>query len=244
MPPAPPEDLDPDRLTPSLLLWAYAQGIFPMAHPSTGRIEWYSPDPRALIPLDDRFHVPKNLARVLRKGIFEIRLDTDFRAVMRACAAPRRDQDEEETWISDELIDVYATLADLGHTRTVEAWRDGVMVGGLYGVQLGGAFFGESMFIRPEAGGTDASKACLVHLVRILRRGGFTLLDTQFWTPHLARFGCFEVSRREYLRRLADAIERNGRWPASGTYEADYDPPSSDAARSRPERTEDTREWK
>ncbi len=186
------------ELTPQLLLSAYSQGYFPMAD-EFGNIYWFDPDPRAIIPLDERFHVPKRLARTVRRGIFEIRVDTAFRPVMEACAA------RDETWISDELIEIYTELHRMGFAHSVESWLDGELVGGLYGVALRGLFAGESMFSRAR----DASKVALVHLVERLRAGGFTLLDTQFITPHLARFGATEIPRGEYLLLLSDAM---GTW--------------------------------
>jgi leucyl/phenylalanyl-tRNA---protein transferase len=195
----------------SLLLRAYSQGIFPMADPRTGRIDYYSPDPRAVLPLDD-FHVPKSLARRARSRVFELRSDTAFERVIRACAEPRPDR--RETWLDERLIEPYVELFRAGFAHSVEAWRNGALVGGLYGVHLGAAFFGESMFSRPESGGRDASKLCLVDLVERLRAGGFRLLDTQFMTAHLARFGCVEISRKRYLARLSDALQLSARWPA------------------------------
>lgn len=186
------------RLAPQLLIAAYCQGIFPMAH-DDGGIYWYDPDPRAILPLD-AVHVSRRLARTVRNGRFEIRVDHAFRAVMELCATPAADR--ESTWISPELIDVYTTLHQLGFAHSVEAWRDDRLVGGLYGVAIRGLFAGESMFSRE----TDASKVALVHLVERLRRGGFQLLDTQFITGHLARFGAIEVSREEYQERLARAL--------------------------------------
>ncbi len=183
------------ELTPQLLLSAYSQGYFPMAD-EFGNIYWFDPDPRAIIPLDERFHVSKRLARTVRCGVFEIRVDTAFRAVMEACAA------RDETWISDELIEVYTELHRMGFAHSVESWHDGELVGGLYGVALRGLFAGESMFSRQR----DASKVALVHLVERLRAGGFTLLDTQFITPHLARFGAVEIPKSEYLLFLSDAM--------------------------------------
>ncbi|HEY1011615.1 MAG TPA: leucyl/phenylalanyl-tRNA--protein transferase [Herpetosiphonaceae bacterium] len=186
------------RLTPELLLSAYAQGVFPMD--DDGTIYWYDPDPRAVIPLDERFHVPKSLARTIRKGRFEIRVDTAFRATMQACAAAAPGR--TTTWISDELIDVYTQLHVLGFAHSVETWLDGEMVGGLYGVALRGLFAGESMWSRA----TDASKAALVALVERLRARGFLLLDTQFTTPHLERFGAHEIPRRAYQLLLRKAL--------------------------------------
>ena len=181
-------------LSPELVVAAYCRGIFPMAD-EDGEIGWYSPDPRAVFPLD-AFHVPRSLAKTIRQGRFEVRVDTAFEAVMRGCA------EREVTWISEELVRVYVELHRLGLGHSVEAWRDGRLVGGLYGVALGGAFMGESMFSR-EA---DASKVCLVALVERLRARGFVLLDSQLATEHLARFGQVEIPRRDYLRRLRTAL--------------------------------------
>jgi leucyl/phenylalanyl-tRNA---protein transferase len=181
------------------LLNAYASGWFPMAV-VPGDIRWYSPDPRGIIPLDG-FHVPSRLARTLRARPFEIRVDTAFRAVIEGCAAR---QDDEGNWIDAEIIDSYCALHDTGIAHSVEAWHDGRLAGGLYGVALGGAFFGESMFHRER----DASKAALVALVDHLRARHFTLLDTQWVTDHLLQFGAVEVPRRRYLRLLDQAIEQ------------------------------------
>ncbi len=197
------------RLTTPLLLSAYRRGWFPMADPLTGVIEWFNPDPRAVIPLDT-FHVPRNLARAVRAGGFAIRSDTAFQRVMRACGAPRRTEDL--TWIDEHMIEAYTALHALGHAHSIEAWRDDRLVGGLYGVHVGGAFFGESMFSRPDLDGTNASKVCLVHLVRWMRHRGFVLLDTQFQTEHLEQFGCEEIPRHEYLDRLARAVALDVTW--------------------------------
>jgi leucyl/phenylalanyl-tRNA--protein transferase len=186
-------------IDPVLLVAAYRQGVFPMAV-EDGAIAWFSPDPRGIIPLDT-FHVPSRLARVVRRGTFTIRIDHDFERVMRACADRG---DDDGTWISEEIVASYVELARLGLAHSVEAWQDGALAGGLYGVHLGGAFFGESMFHRV----TDASKIALVALVDRLRVRGFTLLDTQWITPHLEQFGAVEIPRRDYLRQLADAIAR------------------------------------
>lgn len=186
------------RLTAELLLSAYAQGVFPMD--DDGTIYWYDPDPRAIIPLDERFHVPKSLARTIRQGRFEIRVDTAFRATMKACAAAAPGR--MTTWISDELIDIYTQLHVLGYAHSVETWLDGEMVGGLYGVALRGLFAGESMWSRAA----DASKVALAALVGRLRAGGFVLLDTQFTTPHLERFGAHEIPRRTYQLLLRQAL--------------------------------------
>ena len=179
------------------LLSAYASGWFPMAV-SPGEIRWYSPDPRGIIPLDD-FRVSSRLARALRTRAFEIRIDTSFRAVIEGCAARR---DEDGNWIDAEIIDSYCALHEHGHAHSVETWKEGALVGGLYGVALGGAFFGESMFHRV----TDASKAALVALVERLRARNFTLLDTQWVTEHLLQFGAIEIPRRRYLRLLDQAL--------------------------------------
>lgn len=185
------------KLTPELLLSAYTQGIFPMAH--ADGVYWYDPDPRAIIPLDG-FHVPRRLARRVRSGRFELRVDMAFRDVMEACAAPGAGRGS--TWISPQFVEVYSALHKLGFAHSVEAWRDGRLVGGLYGVALQGLFAGESMFSHE----TDASKVALVHLVERLRRGGFVLLDTQFTTEHLEQFGAVEIPRREYKTLLRQAL--------------------------------------
>jgi leucyl/phenylalanyl-tRNA--protein transferase len=187
------------ELTPQLLIAAYCEGIFPMAH-DDGAIYWYEPNPRAIIPLDN-FHVPRRLARTARNGGFEMRVDTSFRAVMEACAEPAPDR--ASTWIAPEMIDVYTELHRLGFAHSVETWREGQLVGGLYGVSIRGLFAGESMFSRER----DASKVALVYLVERLRRGGFTLLDTQFVVGgHMLQFGTIEIPRAEYKRRLAQAL--------------------------------------
>lgn len=197
--------MDP-TLTPDLLLYGYARGIFPMADPDEGdAVHWYAPDPRGVLPLDG-FHVPKNLRKLVRQGRFEVTVDRDFEAVMRACAAPAPRR--ETTWISEEVVEAYTALHRRGAAHSVECRQDGALVGGLYGVALGGAFFGESMFHRVR----DASKVALVHLVRRLQRGGFSLLDVQFVTPHLAQFGGVEIPRVEYERRLDAALRIRTVW--------------------------------
>jgi len=170
-----------------------------MAH-EDGEIYWYDPDPRAILPLDDRFHVSKSLARTIRQRKFDIRVDTAFTAVMQACAQPAPGR--ETTWISDELIAAYTRLHRAGYAHSVEAWQNGKLVGGLYGVSLGALFAGESMFSRAR----DSSKVALVYLVEHLRRRRFTLLDVQFMTEHLRRFGAIEIPAAEYKRRLALAL--------------------------------------
>lgn len=186
------------KLTPQILLNAYSQGIFPMGD-EEGDIYWYDPDPRAIIPLDT-FHVPKRLARRIRQGGFDMRTDTAFRSVMEACAAPALDR--EQTWITPEIVDVYCEMHALGFAHSVETWIDGELAGGLYGVTLGGLFAGESMFSWQP----DTSKIALVYLVERLHANGFVLLDTQFMTEHLRRFGAIEIPRIEYKMRLMHAL--------------------------------------
>lgn len=185
------------------LLEAYASGWFPMAV-APGVIRWYSPEPRGIVPLET-FHVPQRLARTLRRRQFDVRVDTAFREVITACS---RRIDDEGNWIDDEILESYCALHLEGHAHSVETWQDGALVGGLYGVALGSAFFGESMFHRVA----DASKAALVGLVDRLRARGFTLLDTQWVTGHLAQFGAIEIPRRRYLRLLDEAIRRDVRF--------------------------------
>jgi len=193
------EDIDV-VVTPSLLLRAYACGIFPMAESGEDpTLYWIEPKMRGVLPLD-RFHLPRRLARTVRSDIFEIRTDTDFDAVIAACAAPRTGR--RNTWINAPIRSLYGELFRLGHVHTVEAWREGRMVGGLYGVRIGAAFFGESMFSDER----DASKVALVHLVARLKRGGFQLLDTQFLTEHLTQFGTIEIPRDDYVKLLDAAV--------------------------------------
>jgi len=180
-----------------MILAAYQRGIFPMALNKRGTIGWFSPDPRGIIPLDARFHIPHGLRRTLKKNPFEITFDQEFPAVIRECAKRR-----DGTWISPGIIDGYCRLHKLGHAHSVETRCDGQLVGGLYGVHIGAAFFGESMFHRA----TDASKVALVALVERLRLHGFVLLDTQWQTPHLKQFGAVELARPEYLRILERAL--------------------------------------
>lgn len=196
-------------LTPELLLTAYARGRFPMAGDRDDpEIHWIEPLRRGVIPLD-AFHVPRSLRKRIRQQPFELRIDTAFAEVIDACAEPAADR--PRTWLNDELLTLYKALHRYGHAHSVEAWQEGRLVGGLYGVRLGAAFFGESMFSRAR----DASKVALVELVARLRAGGFVLLDTQFVTDHLARFGAVEIPRAEYKRRLAAALARQARWPPS-----------------------------
>ncbi len=190
------------RVTPEQLLRAYQAGVFPMAErrddPS---LFWVSPEMRGILPLD-AFHLPRRLARTIRSDRFSVKVDTAFGEVMRTCAAPA--DDRKESWINDEILSLYTSLYATGHAHSVECWQDGALAGGLYGVSIGAAFFGESMFSRAR----DASKVALAHLVARLIVGGFTLLDTQFLTEHLARFGAVELPRTDYLPLMADAIAR------------------------------------
>jgi leucyl/phenylalanyl-tRNA--protein transferase len=198
------------RLTPEILLHAYAEGIFPMAERRDDpELFWVSPEKRGIIPLDN-FHVPKRLARTVRSDRFTVTADVAFGEVMRACAAPTAVR--TESWINDEILRLYMALHHEGHAHSIECWKDGTLVGGLYGVKLGAAFFGESMFSTER----DASKIALVHLVARLIRGGFMLLDTQFITAHLARFGTIEIPRDEYLKQLKQAVAKQASfyWPA------------------------------
>lgn len=191
------------RIPTDLLLKAYASGVFPMAE-SAGDPEvfWVRPETRGVIPLDD-FHVPKSLSKLVRQQRFDIRYDSDFAGVIDACAEERAER--QSTWINAPIREAYIKLFEQGHCHSVEAWREGELAGGLYGVKLGRAFFGESMFSRQ----TDASKVCLVHLVERLRARGFALLDTQFTTEHLKRFGAVDVPRGRYEKLLRDALKGN-----------------------------------
>ena len=189
-----------------LLVSAYASGWFPMGV-GGGDIRWFSPDPRGIIPLDT-FHVSSRLARVVRRGSFRIEINRDFPAVIRACAEAERDDEDAGTWIDQAIFDSYCAMHQAGYAHSVEAWRDGKLAGGLYGVALGGAFFGESMFHHV----TDASKVALVALVERLRERGFTLLDTQWTTEHLEQFGAIDIPRAEYLRRLGEALRIDRRF--------------------------------
>ena len=194
-------------LSPELLLKAYAIGVFPMAEGRADpRIVFVDPDKRGVLPLDG-FHMPRSLRKTIKRGIFEVRCDTAFEDVLVGCAAATAKR--RDTWINPEIERLYNQLYRLGFAHSVETWRDGNLVGGLYGVALGAAFFGESMFSRE----TDASKVALAALVERLKRGGFTLLDTQFLTEHLARFGAHEVSRDAYRLMLEEAIVRDAAFP-------------------------------
>jgi leucyl/phenylalanyl-tRNA---protein transferase len=185
-------------LSPDLLLKGYRNATFPMAINNRGDIAWFSPDPRAVIPLDEQFHVPRSLQRTLNRKKFEITFDREFPRVIRACAKTHGD-----TWISREILESYCLLHAEGHAHSVETWVDGQLAGGLYGVHVAGAFFGESMFHFV----TDASKVALVALVERLRARGFALLDTQWMTAHLQRFGTTLISKVEYRKRLEEALK-------------------------------------
>ena len=196
------------EITPELMLRAYRAGLFPMAETRRGeRLYWLDPEQRGTLPLDG-FHLPRRLLRTLLSGAFTVTADADFPAVIAGCAAlaPGR----EDTWINHEIERLFIELYRLGHAHSLETWQDGKLVGGLYGVALGGVFFGESMFSRAR----DASKIALVHLAARLRLGGFRLLDTQFVTTHLAQFGAVEVPRDDYKVLLAAALEAPAAWPA------------------------------
>lgn len=184
-------------IDPEFLLNAYSQGFFPMANAETGQIGWYSPDPRTIIDLE-LFKISRSLRRTVERKIYEVKIDTEFEQVIRQCG------NRSETWISEEIIQSYILLFELGFAHSVETWKEEKLAGGLYGVALGAAFFGESMYSAER----DASKVALVALVRRLREQGFILLDTQFLTPHLAQFGALEIPRRSYLEKLQDALTR------------------------------------
>lgn len=184
-------------IDPRFLLEAYTRGIFPMADGEGGEIRWFSPDPRGIIPLDGLI-VSRSLRRTIARNTFEIRFDSDFDATIRSCAA------RPDVWISETIIRSYTELFRLGVAHSVEAWCDGVLSGGLYGISIGGAFFGESMFSRK----TDASKCALVALVQRLNERGYELLDTQYQNDHLRTLGCIEIPKEEYLTRLHRAVQR------------------------------------
>jgi len=185
-------------IDPQFLCAAYCNGYFPMADPNTGEINWYSPDPRTIFDLNE-FHIPRSLKLTLKKKEYEIHFNKKFEEVMRSCA------EREETWISETIIQSYIQLHQLGFAHSVETWKDGKLAGGLYGVAIRGAFFGESMFSRLR----DASKIALVNLVMRLKERGFTLLDTQYLTSHLEKFGAREIPRNEYLKQLEESLTKN-----------------------------------
>lgn len=197
------------HVTPELMLRAYSIGLFPMAEArDSERLYWLDPEQRGILPLQG-FHLPRRLLRTVLSGPYEVTVDQDFPGVIAGCAEPKPGRDE--TWINPEIERLFTTLASMGHAHSVETWQDGKLVGGLYGVVLGAAFYGESMFSRAR----DASKVALAHLVARLRLGGFTLLDTQFVTAHLSQFGAIEIPRTRYKQILAAAIARPARWLAA-----------------------------
>lgn len=187
-------------LTPALILEAYKQGLFPMAYNAESPyIHWICPEDRGQLSITD-IHLPKRLIKTIRSTPYKIKIDTDFSGIIAMCG--ETDENRPETWINESIRDVFIKLHKMGHAHSVEAWNDGELVGGLYGLAIGGAFFGESMFSRS----TDASKICLAHLVARLWKGGFTLLDTQFVNDHLKQFGVYEVSHTQYMMQLDEAI--------------------------------------
>ena len=196
------------EITPQVLLKAYACGIFPMAESADDPgMFWVEPEHRGILPLDD-FHISRSLKKTLRRDEFEVRINTQFDAVVTACS--QSTETRPKTWINKRIRELYSELHTMGHGHSVETWQDGELIGGLYGIHLGAAFFGESMFSRR----TDASKVALVHLVYQLTQGGFRLLDTQFTTPHLEKFGVTEVPRETYQEMLDDALKVEARFPA------------------------------
>lgn len=193
-------------LSPEILLRAYAVGLFPMAERhDDATLYWIDPEKRGIIPLD-KFHIPRRLRRLVRSGRYDVRCDSAFEDVIRYCAKPA--DDRKETWINEEIIRLYVDLHKMGRAHSVEIWHEDVLVGGLYGVALGGAFFGESMFSLER----DASKVALVHLVARLKKCSFRLLDSQFVTQHLAQFGAVEIHRGGYRQLLASALDKNAKF--------------------------------
>lgn len=189
-------------LTADQILRAYALGVFPMARQHDDpKLYWVDPEKRGILPLAE-FHLPRSLKKVLKRESFDLRVDTAFEQVLRLCAESTARR--PETWINSEIVRLFTDLHHAGLAHSVESWQDGKLMGGLYGLSLGSAFFGESMFSRA----TDASKVALAYLVALMKRGGYTLLDTQFVTDHLAQFGAIEIPRRDYLRMLAQALDR------------------------------------
>lgn len=187
-----------------MLVAAYCQGLFPMARSRRSKgVDWYCPDPRAVVPLDT-VTFSRSLRQRVKSGVFEVTRDRAFAEVIAACAKPR--MDDAETWINADIVAAYTQLHEAGLAHSVESWLDGELVGGLYGVAIGGAFFGESMFSHPDRGGTDASKVAFVHLVEHLRRRGYVLLDSQINSPHMATLGAVDIPRDDYLKRLERAI--------------------------------------
>jgi leucyl/phenylalanyl-tRNA--protein transferase len=198
------------EITPEIVLKAYAAGLFPMGESRDDpNLFWYDPDRRGILPLDG-FHLPKRLRRTVRSGLYDVRIDTAFDEVMEACASPAPGR--WSTWINESILDLYGTLHRRGFAHSVEAWQDGELAGGLYGIALGGAFFGESMFSRRR----DASKVALVYLVGRLRLAGFSLLDTQFVTEHLRQFGAIEIGRQRYHEMLEAALDYSADFSLGG----------------------------
>ncbi len=205
------------QLTPDLLLRAYAIGIFPMAESRVDpELHWIDPDMRGVLPLDG-LHVPRKLRARIRRGDFEVRCNTAFEEVIQGCAEPA--ENRPDTWINPVIERLYNELFEMGFAHSVECWQDGELVGGLYGVSLGAAFFGESMFSRA----TDASKVALVQLVLRLKKGGFKLLDTQFTTPHLSRFGAEEIPREDYRRLLTKAVSAQAEFYSGGVSDSELE---------------------
>jgi len=197
------------KITPDILLNAYSQGYFPMASPEENwAIHWYRPDPRTILPLD-KFRVSKSLGKRVRSGHFEMRINSCFEDVMIACSESKPGR--ETTWISEELIQLYTSLHNMGFAHSVETWRDGKLQGGLYGVSIGGAFFGESMFHRE----TDASKVALVHLIEHMRNQRMILLDVQYSNPHLEQFGIIQIPSSDYELLLEEALSSQSSWSKS-----------------------------
>ncbi len=193
-----------NQITPEILLKAYRVGVFPMAESARSHgLHWIDPPERGVLPLH-AFHVSRSLAQTVRRRVFEVRVNTAFEHVITKCAAATADR--PDTWINDRILRLYSGLFKMGQAHSVECWKDETLVGGLYGVHIGGAFFGESMFSRM----TDASKVALVHLVARLKFGGFTLLDTQFLTAHLSRFGAIAVPKSRYIWMLEAAVAQQG----------------------------------
>lgn len=194
------------QITPELLLKAYAYGVFPMAKSRhEWEVYWVQPKERGVIPLA-QFHVPRSLKKVLRKTDLEIRVDSDFEGVIEGCAESQPGR--EDTWINEEIVSLFSDLFDAGLVHTVEAWRGNSLAGGLYGLSMGAAFFGESMFSRES----NASKIALCQLAGIMKKGGYRLLDTQFMTAHLKQFGAEEIDHKEYLAELSDALGYAGQF--------------------------------
>ncbi|HEX9657322.1 MAG TPA: leucyl/phenylalanyl-tRNA--protein transferase [Bacteroidota bacterium] len=190
-----------ESLSVEFLLLAYSNGYFPMADVESGEIRWYSPDPRSIIPFK-QFKPQRSLRQIVKKNLFEVRVDTACEAVIRSCAK------RENSWISEEIVVAYTVLHRAGHVHSVESWREGRLVGGLYGVSIGAAFFGESMF----SSESNASKVAFVHLVEILKIGGYEVLDTQFANEHMAQFGIIDIPRERYLFLLSNAIQKRARF--------------------------------